>query len=89
MSVHPLSACFILADMYVRMLIHNSVTTVAAPSCAFIYTQKGFGAFLKLFHREEIHQAGKTTEEQRSIESAEQTMVAELLSPSCPISHLS
>lgn len=67
-----LSACFILADMHVCMFIHNAVTTVAASSCVFIYTLKVFGVLLKLFHSEEIHQAGagKTTEEQRSIESA-------------------
>lgn len=54
-----LSACFIQADMHVCVFTHKAVTTVAAPSCVFIYTLKVFGVyFLKLSHSEEIHQAG-------------------------------
>jgi len=66
-----LSVCFILADMHACVFIHNAAAAVAACSSAFFYIRKVFGVFLKLFHSEEIHQVGrgKTTEEQRSIES--------------------
>lgn len=92
-----LSACFILADMHVCVcvFIHNAATTAAACSYAFIYILRVFGVFLKLSHSEEIHQAGAGKTQQRSRgqlrawSTSQETMVAELLSPSCPISHLS
>ena len=85
-----LSAAFISADMQSACLY----TEVAASSYAFIYTLEVLGVLPKLIS-EEIHQgsAGKTTAEQRSIERAactsEETMLVELLSLSCAISHLS
>lgn len=65
------SAPFILADTHMCVFIHNVVVAIAASSHAFIYIPEVLGVFLKLLHREEIHQdgGGKTTEEQESIES--------------------
>lgn len=67
-----LSACFSLADMHVCVFIHKAATMAIASSFVFIYIGKSLGVVLKLFHSEEIHQAGvrKTTKEQRSIESS-------------------
>lgn len=77
----------------VCVFIHNAATI--ACSYAFIYILRVFGVFLKLSHSEEIHQAGAGKTQQRSRgqlrawSTSQETMVAELLSPSCPISHLS
>lgn len=66
-----LSACFSLADMHGCVFIHKAATIAIASSFVFIYISKSLDVF-KLFHSEEIHQAGvrNTTKEQRSIESS-------------------